>query len=252
MQHVLRIRRLSVTPVKSLSLHSVDSIELTATGAPDDRRFFLVDERQRIVNGVRCRRLSTADSAWDGRTLTIALADGTRVAGVPELGEPVSIDWELGYRVAGRFVDNSSWNAALSELAGRPVRLVRADDARPAWSAHPVSLIGAESIATLRADPLGSSRFRMLVEFSGGAPFVEDSWVGARVAVGDATVVVRKRCTRCATTTREPETGERDFDTLRTLLAVRGAFDLGVYCDVERPGRISVGDHVNEMERASE
>lgn len=54
---------------------------------------------------------------------------------------------------------------------------------------------------------------------------------------------------RCALTTRSPDTGERDLDTLRLIKGYRGvrngeAIDFGVYARVVRPGRVRVGDVV--------
>jgi uncharacterized protein len=54
---------------------------------------------------------------------------------------------------------------------------------------------------------------------------------------------------RCATTTRDPNTGRRDLDTLREIAAYRGKrdgkkIDFGVYAQVVRPGRIRLGDPV--------
>ena len=58
---------------------------------------------------------------------------------------------------------------------------------------------------------------------------------------------------RCATTTRDPQTGERDFDTLRTIKNYQGLrdgknIDFGVYGAVEQPGRVRVGDPVELIE----
>jgi uncharacterized protein YcbX len=57
---------------------------------------------------------------------------------------------------------------------------------------------------------------------------------------------------RCATTTRDPSTGERDFDTLRAIEAYRGRrddkkIDFGVYARVLEPGRVKVGDLVEPL-----
>jgi uncharacterized protein YcbX len=54
---------------------------------------------------------------------------------------------------------------------------------------------------------------------------------------------------RCAVTTRDPETGERDIDSLRVLARYRGRRDdgnvvFGVYAEVEEPGVVGVGDDV--------
>ncbi len=166
----VHVARLTTTPVKSLALHEVDELDLGPRGAPHDRRFFLVDERRRIFNGLRHGPLVRARADYDGRTLSFRLPDGRVFAGEPELDDTIAVDREVGYTVSGRRVQGP-FARALSELAGREVELVRADDERPAWSCHPVSLIGSASIAAVRPEPLEAQRFRMLVEVAGGEPF---------------------------------------------------------------------------------
>ena len=97
----------------------------------------------------------------------------------------------------------------------------------------------------------------MLVTIDGVPPFEESRWVGAEVAVGNAVVRVDEEAARCATTTRDPSTGLRDIDMLRILKDVRGVterktVDLGIYCNVVRPGRVAVGDAVRPLDAASE
>ena len=72
-------------------------------------------------------------------------------------------------------------------------------------------------------------------------------------------IQITKPDARCAITTQDPETGERDLDTLRTILRYRGfrandperKIDFGVLGEVRRPGRISVGDEVTVLEQAA-
>jgi uncharacterized protein YcbX len=50
-------------------------------------------------------------------------------------------------------------------------------------------------------------------------------------------------------TTHDPDTGEPDLDTLRTIISYRGLregknADFGVLADVEEPGRVRLGDEV--------
>ena len=45
--------------------------------------------------------------------------------------------------------------------------------------------------------------------------------------------------------TKDPETGERDVDSLRAMVTAKGEPNLGVYCDVVEPGPIRVGDAVS-------
>jgi uncharacterized protein len=56
---------------------------------------------------------------------------------------------------------------------------------------------------------------------------------------------------RCAVTTCNPESGERDLDTLRVLAGYRepaeGAPAFGVYGTVVEPGRVRLGDEVTPL-----
>ena len=59
------VSRLSVAPVKSLALLHPDEVALEATGARDDRRFYLVDEEGRALNGLRLGALAAVRPAFD-------------------------------------------------------------------------------------------------------------------------------------------------------------------------------------------
>ena len=88
---------------------------------------------------------------------------------------------------------------------------------------------------------------------SGARPHEEDEWLGREVEIGDALVRFLGTVGRCAVTTRDPDTGARDLDTLRAIGRYRGfavkrggkrELDFGIYGDVVRPGRVRVGDAV--------
>jgi hypothetical protein len=63
-------------------------------------------------------------------------------------------------------------------------------------------------------------------------------------------VAVREHVGRCAVTTRDPDTGQRDLDTLGVIAAYRGdvptiePLPFGVWCEVVEPGRVAVGDAI--------
>jgi uncharacterized protein YcbX len=96
----------------------------------------------------------------------------------------------------------------------------------------------------------------MLIDLEGAKAHEEDTWVGCRIALGETILRVTKPDARCAITTQDPDTGERDLDTLRTIISYRGLregkhADFGVLADVERPGRIQVGDEVTVLSKPS-
>jgi uncharacterized protein YcbX len=93
----------------------------------------------------------------------------------------------------------------------------------------------------------------MLIELEGAEAHEEDTWIGSRIKIGSAILAVTKPVGRCAITTQDPDTGVRDLDTLRTLITYRGLrddryADFGVIAEVEKPGRIRLGDAVNLLD----
>jgi uncharacterized protein YcbX len=144
------------------------------------------------------------------------------------------------------------WTGPLSDLAGEPVRRARAVDGVET-SAAPVTLVSDGSLQRVARQAgvtsLDARRFRMLFELARCGEHEEDGWEGRLVRLGDALVRVGSGVVRCAVTTRDPETAQRDIDILRHLAEYRGRGDdggvlFGVYAAVERPGRVRVGDAV--------
>jgi uncharacterized protein YcbX len=247
---------LTIAPVKGLALVAAEEVLLTRDGVADNRRFWLVDEDGRMYAQLRDGRLAQVRPTYDAERerLELRFPDGSAVAGDVALDGRVVTDF-YGRPVSGRLVEGP-WAEALSTFVGRPLRLVRAD--RPGGGVDrgrgQVSLVSEASLAELGRQagldtPVDGRRFRMLVGVRGTRPHEEDEWCGRSVRVGEATVRVLAQVARCAITTRNPDTGERDFDTLRAIRRYRGlrdgeAIDFGVYGDVLEPGRVRVGDAV--------
>ena len=183
--------------------------------------------------------------------LTLRFPDGAVVRADAVGGEQATGDF-WGRSVPGRVLEPGICDA-LSDYAGKPLRIVRAaDDGIGTDSVHPVSLVGDGSVSELGvrlgATNLDPRRFRMLVELGGLEPHAEDEWRGSLLRLGEAVVRVGGPVGRCANTTYDPETGVRDHDTLRAIHEYRGKVDgevcFGVYADVVEPGRVRVGDAV--------
>jgi uncharacterized protein YcbX len=182
----------------------------------------------------------------------MAFPDGTEVEGDAR-ATGVDLVCQAGGRdVAVRVVDGP-WAEPLSRLAGHDVRLVR-PHAIGASLTEPVTLVSDGSLARLAGaagrESVDARRFRMLFELSGCDAHEEDGWRGRRLRIGEAVLEVGGPVDRCAVTTRDPDTGRRDLDTLRLIRGYRGrrerdgAILFGVYATVERPGVVRVGDAV--------
>jgi uncharacterized protein YcbX len=251
------VSRISIAPVKGLGLLHPDSVALEQTGVPENRRFHIVDEDGRRFNGLRDGALVRIRPSYDAETeqLTLEFPDGTVADGRVAHGEPIETDF-YGRNVEGNLVAGP-WSDALTRWAGRPLRLVRSEPgAAVDRSRGQVSLISDASLAELgrqgsQPGPVDGRRFRMLFELTGCEPHEEDGWTGRRVRIGDAVVSIRGDVGRCAITTQNPQTGEVDFDTLRTISRYRPMtrneagtrhIPFGVYGEVAEPGLVSVGD----------
>lgn len=250
------VARISVTPVKGFALLHPEAVHLTHRGVVEDRRFALVD-----ADG---KRLRSSHVSWpavvrgeydaDAEVLRLRFPGGEVVEDSAVGAGPVRRwDFHGGQIEPGRVVEGE-WNDLLSGLAGHDVRMVRPEEPGRVRE-DPVTLVSLASVARLeqeadgRVDP---RRFRMLFDLDGCAEHEEDSWDGRRLRVGDAILRVGGPVPRCAVTTRDPDTGERDLDTLRLIKGYRGvrngeAIDFGVYAAVEQPGRVRVGDPVEPL-----
>ena len=248
---------ISVAPVKGLGLSHPAEVSLDRHGVAENRRFYLVDEDGRRYGLIRDGRLVQVAAETDaaGTRLALTFPDGLVVDGEVEPGELVTTDF-YGRPVEGRVVDGP-WAEALSAFAGRKLGIVRAE--RPGGGVDrargPVSLVSrgsAEQLGAHAGVPVDPRRFRMLFGIEGVRPHEEDEWVGREVALGEAVVRVLARVARCAITTQDPDTGERDLDTLRLIDRYRprdgdGGICFGVWGDVARRGVVRVGDSVEPL-----
>jgi uncharacterized protein YcbX len=248
---------LAITPVKSTRLHTVERVRLERSGVRENRRFFLIDERNRMVNGKHLGVLSNvvADYDDDQRRLKLTLPDGRVLEDEIRVGDPIQTRFYS--RVAVARLLEGSLSAAFSELAGQPLRLVEASEACGAvdrGSSGSVSLISRASLARLAeaggARDVDGRRFRMLIEVDGVRAHAEDDWVHRTVQIGEALVAFGGHVGRCLVTSRNPETGAIDLPTLDILGTYRRELQsteplpFGIYGGVAREGTIRVGDAV--------
>ncbi len=251
-----QVTALSATPVKGLRIARHERVLLGRDGIPGDRRFYLLDDHNRMVNGKHDGALNEIVAELDrsGKTLTLSFPSGETVRGPVELGAELTARYRSDPRrvrlVQGPFA------AAISAHTGEQLKLVAPADASPAvdrGTQGAVTVMARESLdalARLAGAPLDSRRFRMSIEIEGAGAFSEDGWLGCELAVGGAVIRPRGHVGRCIVTSRDPETGEVDVPTLDLLRELRGAaattepLALGVWGEVIEPGEVAVGDEL--------
>jgi MOSC domain-containing protein len=253
----IRVAALATTPVKSLRIKPRSQVVVGRGGIRDDRAFFLVDDRGRMINAKHLGALNSvvADLDEGHEHLSLTFPDGEVVSGPIEQGEALEARFYSDSRPAR--VVLGPFSSALSEYAGKSLRLVAPTDENQAIDRGPdgaVTLISQASLASLaRAagqDDIDARRFRMSIELAGADPHEEDGWVGRELIVGEARIVPRGHVGRCLVTSRHPESGEIDLPTLDLLKVYReGAVTteplaFGIYAEVLREGVVRVGDPV--------
>lgn len=253
------VTNIAYSPVKGLALSFHDEVELELTGVRDNRRFHLIADDGRLVNGKVAGTLVqvVAKTDPDGTSLALRFPDGSVLEGEVGLAAAVETNF-YGRPVAGRLVEGA-FSGALSAFLGRQVRLVRADEPGAGSDRGIGASVSVVSAATLERlaleageDRIDGRRFRMLFGITGVEAHGEDGWVGRSVAIGGAVVGLREVVGRCAVTKQDPDTGVPDLDTLRILRRYRPTageepLPLGVWGAVEQPGPVRVGDVVEPL-----
>ncbi|GIL02645.1 MAG: molybdenum cofactor sulfurase [Alphaproteobacteria bacterium] len=228
-------------PASSLAGEAMAAIAIGAGGVAGDRGYGIIDAAGDIA------RPTAPDGRWRKTALIAArLSPGGALAIAVPGG-----DWLPAPGAAA--------DAAVSAFLGFAARLVplSGEPAPPGYAGPlgaaryvkaPVHLLTTASLARLRAlHPAGAvepRRFRsnILVEL-GEDGFAEAGWTGGRIRIGEVELAVSEPCRRCGFTTLAQEGLDEDPEILRTIVRHAGR-NLGVYCAVARPGRVSLGDAV--------
>lgn len=145
--------------------------------------------------------------------------------------------------------DDPALSEILAAELGRPAAMARSAGAvHDAAALHLVTTASLAAIAEWVGDPeLDRRRFRanVVVEAANSEAFVESTWVGRRLQLGPEGPVIEivSPTERCAVTTFDPDTLERNSEVLANIANRRENF-FGVYAEVLSPGWVSVGEPV--------
>ena len=245
------LARLYRFPVKGLRGTPLDAATLTAgQGLAHDRHFAVALGKTRI---------DPAAPRWLPKQWFVMLMRDTELARVScrlDAGAEtieLALDGRPSCRAAWRTEDGrgrlEAWlNDVLGPRRDGPVHFVAAGET--SFTDVPqncLSLVNLESVRELarqvgrEVEPL---RFRANLFVEGLPAWREFDWIGQEIHVGEATLRIPARIPRCAATGVDPTTGVRDLNVVKALRSAYGHYDMGIYAEVVRGGRIAVGDAV--------
>lgn len=232
-------------PIKSHGREALESVSLSAGQAlPWDRHWAIAHEGSdadgsewvRCLNfsrGARAPQLAAIEAQLSPENKQLTLRHPARPDLVfwPDDAPQAVVDWAKPLVPEGRV---------------QPARLVRATTQAMTDSRWPsVSILNLASLRALseRAGmDLDPRRFRGNIWLDGLEPWEEFNWVGRTLRIGDVTFDIKERIERCQHTHDNPETGERDGNTLTMLETHWGHRDFGVFGAVLNDGDIKIGD----------
>jgi MOSC domain-containing protein len=248
----MKVVGLGFATVKGTRHLSRERVTLDEHGPVGDRAFVVVDvARSKVLRTLSNRTLVAVQAEGDGETLALELPTGEAASGPATLTRD-SVTCEYWGRTVTHVLTDGPHSELLSDHLGKPVRLAASPRGGAVYGA-PVSILTTASLRDLgertgRNDLLESvSRFRMtMVVDAGDEPYVEDSWFGRELQVGDAVVRVRTAVGRCGQIDMAPATGDKDGSLLKALAGYRPSHGgepwFGVDAHVVVPGDVRLGD----------
>jgi uncharacterized protein len=238
-------------PIKGLSAESMTRVALTPGHAlPGDRRFALRHANSAFDPASptwhRKREFSMLAHTAELATLQTTLDADTGMMRIGVAGQTVFAGNVLS--AAGRHAAESAINAVIKDARGA-LQVVDAGNIALTDMQQPyISIINLASLREFAAkigQPVDMSRFRGNIIIDGLAPWAEFEWVGKTIRIGSVVMSVPKRIERCAATTVNPSTAERDLDVPSLLRQHYGHIECGVFVAVTMGGEVGVGDVVN-------
>ncbi len=230
-KHVGRVVGLWRYPVKSMAPEALEHVDVSWFGLSGDRRWaFVRNDTNR--NGF----------PW----LTIRERNDMNHYH-PSFVEPDQPDTSptVVRTPSGDVLDVADPNLS-SELYPNGARVMK--QSRGVYDTFPLSLITSQTIAKLgelTETQLTPQRFRpnFLIEATEDTPFLEDTWVGSVLRIGNLRMRVDKRDGRCVVITIDPVTTKRNPEILRTVASERQGC-AGVYGTTVEPGEVALNDNV--------
>ena len=236
-------------PVKGLSAQPLDRVTVKpGEMLPFDRQFALAlgstafdpaeprwMAKTYFLMLMRDEKLAALQTGFDDQTLILTVNRGGKQVARGKLDEP-----------AGRAVIEQFFAAYMGDVARGQPKLVAAPGHNFSdVNAKVLSIINLASVKDLErvtGQPVDPLRFRGNIQVDGLPAWAELGWVGQQFSIGGVKLSVMKRIQRCAATSVNPGTAQRDINVVQSLIRGYGHSDMGIYARVLNEGEIALGD----------
>ena len=225
------VKRLWRYPVKSFLGESATELSIDRRGVVGDRWYAISNSLGKFGSGKNTRRFRKIEGLFDFQAkyeddnLLITFPDGRILAG-----------------------EDPNLNRELSSTLGQPVTLVLEKNISH-FDADSLHLVTTASLKWLRnllpKSAIDERRFRpnLLID-TPGKGFVEHSWVGKKLLIGqELEVEITSLTERCIMTSMAQEELECDRNIAKTI-SNNSQHNFGVYAKVVKPGIIRIGDKI--------
>lgn len=230
-------------PVKSMAGEPLETVTLEPRGLVGDRRWAVHCADGRLGSGKDGRRFHRLDPLFTlaaqtsagsdlGEVVTIRLADGTYlVAGEPETDE------------------------ALSALVGEPVTVRPEGTDQQHHDNGRLSIVGTATLAALGGlldgPPMDPRALRANLVVETTVPYVEESWLGRDLAIGDVRLRVVEAIERCRMVDLD-QVGLAGRPGLLKAVGLHRDLCAAMYADVLVPGEVARDDAIDVVSHGSE
>ncbi len=234
-------------PIKSHGHEAVETVTLNpGQTMPGDRVWAVAHEASKadgsewapcanFSRGAKAPQLMAITARLTGDTVALSHPQRPDLSFQPDTEQDAFLEWVKPLMPADR-----ATSARIVRVPGRGMT----DSDFPSVSL--CNMASHRAVQQKLGKELSIRRWRGNIWFDGLPLWEESEWLGREVQIGQAVFHVRERITRCLATTANPDTGERDADTLGALNSWNHQ-EFGVYAEVIRGGEIKTGDTVQVL-----
>lgn len=245
-----RVAALWRHPIKGHGREALDAVTLIeGQTMPWDRRWAVAHELaqadgsawapcQEFSRGSKVAALMAinAKAHEDEATVTLTHPDRPDLTFDPDREDTAFLDWVRPLMPPAR-----AQSARIVRVPGRGMT----DTDFPSISL--INLASNDAVTEKMGQAISPLRWRCNIHVAGFPAWEEFEWIGRTIRLGEVELDVREPILRCMATTANPDTGERDADTLGALNAHWGHQNFGIYAQVAKSGRVAVGDAVEVL-----